>query len=202
VRFLARAIKRPPPPTPPPLTTPIPPFLPPSAGYHRHFAHRAYSATYAMKVLLMLMGTAAVEGSIKWWARGHRAHHKYVDTPKDPYAVVKGFWYAHIGWMLKRDPKDPKRDGKQGYADISDLVDPKTEEGKLNAPIVNFQNKFYLPLAILMVRARRGDTCWPTHTTPARGARPVPHFFLPHSPLSPPLPHSFSALRSPLWCPL
>ena len=31
---------------------------------------------------------------------GHRAHHRYVDTDKDPYAAIKGFWYAHIGWML------------------------------------------------------------------------------------------------------
>ncbi|POW23510.1 hypothetical protein PSHT_00170, partial [Puccinia striiformis] len=31
----------------------------------------------------------AVEGSIRWWARGHRAHHRYTDTDLDPYSAIK-----------------------------------------------------------------------------------------------------------------
>jgi hypothetical protein len=48
------------------------------AGYHRHFAHRAYKATAFTRGLLLLMGAAAVEGSAKWWSRDHRAHHRCV----------------------------------------------------------------------------------------------------------------------------
>lgn len=70
------------------------------SGYHRLFAHRAYSATKSLRWLLMFLGTGAVQGSIKWWCRDHRAHHRYVDTDRDPYAVIKGFWHAHWGWML------------------------------------------------------------------------------------------------------
>jgi len=33
----------------------------------------------------MLGGTAALEGSVKWWSEGNRDHHRYTDTPKDPY---------------------------------------------------------------------------------------------------------------------
>ena len=84
--------------------------------------------------------------------RDHRAHHRYVDTDKDPYSAAKGFWYAHIGWMLARDPAR-NEDRKTGHVDITDLVDEKTEEGKVNAPIVNFQNKYYLLLVLLTVRA-------------------------------------------------
>lgn len=47
------------------------------AGYHRLFAHRAYKATTFTRVLLMFMGSAAVEGSVRWWSRDHRAHHRY-----------------------------------------------------------------------------------------------------------------------------
>lgn len=47
-----------------------------TAGYHRHFAHKAYKATWGLKVALLLMGSAAVEGSAKWWCRDHRAHHR------------------------------------------------------------------------------------------------------------------------------
>jgi stearoyl-CoA desaturase (delta-9 desaturase) len=107
-----------------------------TAGYHRYFAHRAYKATPLMRFVLIMMGTGAVEGSAYWWSRGHRAHHRHVDTDKDPYAIIKGFWYAHIGWMLVKT--DPQR---IGYADISDLKVDK---------LVQWQHKYYLPLAIFM----------------------------------------------------
>ncbi len=39
-----------------------------TAGYHRLWAHRAYSASKPLQYLLACMGTSAVEGSIHWWA--------------------------------------------------------------------------------------------------------------------------------------
>ena len=75
------------------------------AGYHRLFAHRCYSATWPLRALLIALGSGAVEGSVRWWSRDHRAHHRYVDTDKDPYSAAKGFWYAHIGWMLVKQDK-------------------------------------------------------------------------------------------------
>lgn len=107
-----------------------------TAGYHRLFAHKCFEATTPLRVLLMLMGSAAVEGSVRWWSRDHRAHHKYVDTPRDPYSASKGFWYAHAGWMLVK--QDPKNIGK---ADISDL---NTD------PWLRWQHKYYLPIALFM----------------------------------------------------
>ena len=110
-----------------------------TAGYHRHFSHKAYKATQSCKLLLLLMAAAAVEGSCRWWSRGHRAHHRYVDTDMDPYAVVKGFWHAHIGWMfVKQDPK------KIGIVDIEDLdQDPLVKKNGLF-------NKYYPLIALFM----------------------------------------------------
>ena len=68
-----------------------------TAGYHRLFAHKAYEAVLIVKISLLLIGAGAFEGSVRWWARDHRAHHRYVDSEKDPYAITNGFWYAHIG---------------------------------------------------------------------------------------------------------
>ncbi|KAJ2133148.1 stearoyl-CoA 9-desaturase [Coemansia sp. RSA 921] len=106
-----------------------------TAGYHRLWAHTAYSATYPLQVFLALAGSAAVQGSIFWWARDHRVHHRYTDTPKDPYDALQGFWHCHIGWMLVK--KDRRR---LGYADTSDL---KTD------PLIRWQHKYY-PLLVLI----------------------------------------------------
>jgi len=101
-----------------------------TAGYHRLWAHRAYDASFPVKLFLLLGGSGALEGSLKWWVGGHRVHHRYTDTVKDPYNSKGGFWYAHMGWMLVHP--DPKN---KGYADIRDL----------NAdPLIKFQHKYYL----------------------------------------------------------
>ncbi|OZJ06163.1 hypothetical protein BZG36_00994, partial [Bifiguratus adelaidae] len=107
-----------------------------TAGYHRLWSHRAYSATLPLKITFALTGAGAVEGSIGWWSRGHRAHHRYTDTDKDPYSAHRGVLFSHIGWMLIRRPKN-----RQGYADIADL---KAD------PVVKWQHKYYLWIALTM----------------------------------------------------
>jgi stearoyl-CoA desaturase (delta-9 desaturase) len=73
-----------------------------TAGYHRLWAHRAYEASLPLKIILMIMGTFAVQNSILFWSSGHRTHHRHVDDiEKDPYSINNGFWYAHMGWMLR-----------------------------------------------------------------------------------------------------
>ncbi|KAF8868089.1 delta 9-fatty acid desaturase protein [Mucidula mucida] len=106
-----------------------------TAGYHRLWAHRAYNASKPLQYILALAGAGAVEGSIKWWSRGHRAHHRYTDTDLDPYNAHRGFFYSHIGWMLVK----PRR--KPGVADVSDLN---------KSYIVKWQHQYYLILIALM----------------------------------------------------
>lgn len=107
-----------------------------TAGYHRLWAHTSYSATLPLKVYLALVGGGAVEGSIRWWARGHRAHHRYTDTEKDPYSVRKGLLYSHLGWMVMK--QNPKRIGR---SDITDLNED---------PVVIWQHKNYLSVVVFM----------------------------------------------------
>lgn len=106
-----------------------------TAGYHRLWAHRAYNASLTLQYILACAGAGAVEGSIKWWSRGHRAHHRYTDTDLDPYNAHYGFWWAHVGWMLVK----PRR--KPGVADISDLS---------RNPVVRWQHKHYIALIFIM----------------------------------------------------
>ncbi|KAH7124771.1 hypothetical protein EDB81DRAFT_912059 [Dactylonectria macrodidyma] len=107
-----------------------------TAGSYRLWAHTSYKATTPLKIYLAAAGAGAVEGSIRWWSHGHRAHYRYTDTKKDPYSVRKGLLYSHIGWMVfKQNPK------RQGRTDITDLNED---------PIVVWQYRNYLKCVIFM----------------------------------------------------
>lgn len=69
-------------------------------GYHRLFAHRTYEASPVVSFFLLFFGAATFEESALKWASQHRQHHLFTDTEHDPYGVNKGFWHAHIGWIL------------------------------------------------------------------------------------------------------
>jgi stearoyl-CoA desaturase (delta-9 desaturase) len=73
-----------------------------SAGYHRLFSHRTYEAHPVFRALLLAFGAAAFQNSAITWAADHRRHHKNVDTEDDPYNARRGFWYSHIGWVLRQ----------------------------------------------------------------------------------------------------
>lgn len=107
-----------------------------TGGYHRLWAHRAYSASFPLRVFLALVGGGAGEGSIKWWSNGHRTHHRFTDTDRDPYNARKGFWHSHMGWMMfLQNPK------LKGRTDISDLVAD---------PIIRWQHKYYVYVLVFM----------------------------------------------------
>lgn len=72
-----------------------------TAGYHRLFSHPTYIATTPLKIFYLLCGLAGVQGSALQWAAQHRDHHTYVDGPGDPYNIQLGFWFAHIGWVVR-----------------------------------------------------------------------------------------------------
>lgn len=107
-----------------------------TAGYHRLWSHRAFEAHPIVKFVFMLGGTFATQNSILQWASDHRRHHRYVDDyDKDPYSAKRGFWFSHIGWMLRE--YDPKYHTQ--YDNCKDLQ---------RDPIVMWQHRHYMPLVI------------------------------------------------------
>jgi stearoyl-CoA desaturase (delta-9 desaturase) len=53
----------------------------------------------------MCCNSIANQGSIYHWVRDHRVHHKCSETKGDPHDATRGFFYAHVGWLLvKKDP--------------------------------------------------------------------------------------------------
>lgn len=79
-------------------------------GYHRLLSHLSFKAKLPVKLFVLLFGAAAFENSALDWCSDHRNHHKHVDEEDDPYDISKGFWYAHIGWLLFKLKPEPPMD--------------------------------------------------------------------------------------------
>ena len=76
-----------------------------TAGYHRLWSHRAYHAHASVRWFFALFGAMAMQHSILVWGSQHRTHHRFVDdVDKDPYSAKRGFWFSHMGWILRDYP--------------------------------------------------------------------------------------------------
>ncbi len=108
-----------------------------TAGFHRLWSHQAYEAHPLLRLWFALWGAAALQNSILNWASDHRRHHRHVDDPQlDPYSARRGFWFAHIGWMLRE-----YRAQQDDFSNVKDLQ---------KDPIVMWQHRNYLLLVLLM----------------------------------------------------
>ena len=107
-----------------------------TAGYHRLWAHKTYEAHPVLQWFFAVGGAFALQNSALHWSSDHRVHHKFVDqNDKDPYSAQRGFWFSHIGWMLREHQS-------QRYSDYSNVRDLQ------NNPVVMFQHKHYLLLTV------------------------------------------------------
>lgn len=92
-------------------------------GSHRYFSHRAFSTSRAFQLVLALLAAAGAQRGPIWWAAHHREHHRHSDQPGDPHSPVqRGFWYAHVGWVLDQDKLDTDLDGAKDLARFPELV--------------------------------------------------------------------------------
>lgn len=108
-----------------------------TAGYHRLWSHKAYKAHPLVRVIFALGGACALQNDILSWASGHRRHHRFVDNnDKDPYSAGRGFWFSHIGWILRN-----YKSSTEDYSNVKDLM---------KDPIVVWQKKHYLSLLLIM----------------------------------------------------
>ena len=72
-------------------------------GYHRYFTHRSFETPRPVQYLLAVLGTLAGEAGPISWVAAHRYHHIHSDTEKDPHSPLKGFFWAHMGWLFGRE---------------------------------------------------------------------------------------------------
>lgn len=110
-----------------------------TAGAHRLWAHKSYKAKWPLRAFLAYCNTLAFQDAVIDWARDHRVHHKYSETDADPHNAKRGFFFAHMGWLLVKKHPEVKRRGKN--IDMSDLHAD---------PVLAFQKKHYLTLMPLI----------------------------------------------------
>ncbi len=90
-----------------------------TVGYHRLFTHRSFRAVRPVRVVLAILGSLGVEGSVVDWSATHRRHHAYADQFGDPHSphlakapgflgVVLGLWHAHSGWLFDNEATKPE----------------------------------------------------------------------------------------------
>jgi stearoyl-CoA desaturase (delta-9 desaturase) len=99
-----------------------------TVGYHRLFTHRSFDTGRALRALLAVAGSMAVEGSVLTWVADHRRHHAYADKEGDPHSphldegegvmgVLKGLWHSHMGWLFATEKTSVTRWAPDLYKD-------------------------------------------------------------------------------------
>ncbi|MGH2863972.1 MAG: fatty acid desaturase [Solirubrobacteraceae bacterium] len=89
----------------------VPTGLGVTVGLHRLLTHRSFKTSPALRGLLAVLGTMAVEGPAISWVADHRKHHAYSDRFGDPHSphvghggglrgALRGLVHAHLGWLF------------------------------------------------------------------------------------------------------
>lgn len=75
-----------------------------SIGYHKLFAHRAFTPRGWYPYVAAFIASVSFYGDPLSSAMVHRIHHRYSDLPKDPHSPTKGRFHAYLGWMWAYTP--------------------------------------------------------------------------------------------------
>jgi len=115
-----------------------------TAGYHRLFSHRTHKGAWPLRLFYALFGAGAFQNSAIKWCSDHRRHHLVTDSDDDPYTVLKGFFWAHIGWVMV----------SQDEAIVEKVEDLEAD------PILAFQDRHIFLLGFLVGMVLPGAAGW------------------------------------------
>lgn len=116
-------------------------------GWHRLIAHRSFQVPKLLEYFFVFCGSLACQHGPIEWIGLHRHHHIYSDQDGDHHDSNKGFWWSHMGWMLREVPA-----GKEVERLTRDIS---------NDPVYLFFNKYFFPLQVLLAIALYAIGGWP-----------------------------------------
>jgi stearoyl-CoA desaturase (delta-9 desaturase) len=85
-------------------------------SYHRLLTHRGYKTPKWVEYILTICGTLALEGGPISWVATHRIHHAFTEKDGDPHSPRDGFFWSHMGWIIRGDGMHNKTAGLTRYA--------------------------------------------------------------------------------------
>lgn len=91
-------------------------------GFHRYLTHRGFKANPVVKIILLSLGSMALEGPAIGWAANHRKHHALADREGDPHSPADGFFHAHVGWLWEGQMADQRTYAKDLLTDRTVMV--------------------------------------------------------------------------------
>lgn len=103
-------------------------------GWHRLVSHRSFQTPKWLEYLLVFCGTLAMQGGPIWWVGLHRHHHLYSDQDVDHHDSCKGFWWSHMGWMLREVPAEQEI--------------PRFTKDIANDPFYRFLDQYFFPIQV------------------------------------------------------
>ncbi len=73
--------------------------------YHRLLTHRSFEVPKPLEYFLAIIGCLACQAGPIRWVATHRLHHAYSDDESDPHSPLKGFFWAHMNWVLHKNKR-------------------------------------------------------------------------------------------------
>ncbi|XP_044262551.1 acyl-CoA Delta-9 desaturase isoform X2 [Tribolium madens] len=87
----------------------------------------------------IIQGKTSIKNNnrLREWVRDHRVHHKFSESDADPHNANRGFFFAHVGWLMMRKHPEVFKKGKS--INCSDLFED---------PVVVFFEKYFWPMKL------------------------------------------------------
>lgn len=108
-------------------------------GYHRLLTHRSFSAPVWLQYVMVTCAALSVQAGPAVWVAIHRQHHANSDHDEDPHDARQGFWWSHLGWMLKLTPR--RLDYEWTARRASDI---------LSVPYYRFLDRHFFHISVLV----------------------------------------------------
>lgn len=111
-------------------------------GYHRLLTHRSYKAPKWLCYLIVTCAAISAQAGPAMWVAIHRQHHANSDQEDDPHDASRGFWWCHLGWILKLRPRN-----------LDDEFMQRRAPDVLGEPYYKFLNKHFFGLSVIILLA-------------------------------------------------
>jgi len=84
--------------------------------YHRQLTHKAYKTPKWFERAFVVMALWCLQDTPARWVATHRYHHQASDEQDDPHSPLVSFLWAHVGWLMVRNPGIHNVDVYRRYA--------------------------------------------------------------------------------------